>query len=426
MTIKKALLMVFLAVSIDSAQSINISGKVTDSGGVAILGAIIKLEKLGYSDTTESNGSFRLTDGATGISGQLNQTLSHNLSAIIHNGLLCVNVGNKSAVKVTTFNLNGEALSTIQKSMDAGINSIILPRLGTGVYLYKLKSGNNEFVLKSNSIGGISQGGVVSVQAFSAYNALAKQAKVTAAINDVIAVTKNGYLNYRSKVTNSDTSGIEIWMVICAGGLKDADSNVYQTVKIGNQVWTAENLRTTKYNDVSSIPLVADSLAWNIRTTPGYCYNNNTTNADSIIKFGALYNWYVVDPANPKKVAPEGWHVPTFAEWDTLSNYLITNGYNSDGKALAAKVDWSSWPRTGTVGNDLASNNGSGFSAIPCGARIYSGEFTWGDMDFWWSTTVDTAHLAKALSRSLSMGKGYLDWNLSNKSCGFSIRLLKD
>ena len=110
--------------------------------------------------------------------------------------------------------------------------------------------------------------------------------------------------------------------------VKDADGNVYTTVKIGNQVWTVENLRTTKYNDGSAIPLVTDSAAWVNLTTPGYCYYNNTTNADSIKKYGALYNWYAVDT---KKLAPAGWHVPTDAEWDTLQNYLIANGYNWDG-----------------------------------------------------------------------------------------------
>ena len=132
---------------------------------------------------------------------------------------------------------------------------------------------------------------------------------------------------------------------ICAGTITDFDGNGYQAVKIGNQVWTVENLRTTKYNDGTAIPYVTDSAAWVNLTTPGYCYFNNMVNADSIRKFGALYNWYAVDT---KKLAPAGWHVPTDAEWDTLENYLIANGYNWDGttdsnkiaKSLAAKTDW--------------------------------------------------------------------------------------
>jgi uncharacterized protein (TIGR02145 family) len=80
----------------------------------------------------------------------------------------------------------------------------------------------------------------------------------------------------------------------------------------------AENLRVTKYNDGTAITKITDSAVWynisyNNLTTPAYCFYNNTTNADSIKKFGALYNWYVVDT---KKLAPAGWHVPTDSEWE--------------------------------------------------------------------------------------------------------------
>ena len=141
------------------------------------------------------------------------------------------------------------------------------------------------------------------------------------------------------------------------GTVTDIDGNTYKTVKIGDQWWIAENLRTTKYNDGTSIPHVTDSSEWNTLTTPGYCYYNNTNNADSIRKFGALYNWYTI---NTKKLAPAGWHVPSDSEWKVLEEYLIANGYNWDGttdsnkiaKSLAAKTDWKSSNEEGHVGNN--------------------------------------------------------------------------
>jgi len=215
------------------------------------------------------------------------------------------------------------------------------------------------------------------------------------------------------------------------GTVTDIDGNVYQTVKIGNQVWTVENLRTTKYNDGTPIPLVTDSVAWKALNTSGYCYYNNTTNADNIKKYGALYNWYVV---NTKKLAPKGWHVPTDAEWTTLENYLIANGYNWDGtttgnkiaKSMAAKTDWeTSATLPGAIGNDLMKNNRSGFSALPGCYRGIDGNFyLCGILGFWWSATERDA--STAYYRDLSyFVDTFIGYNY-NKSCGLSVRLLRD
>jgi uncharacterized protein (TIGR02145 family) len=432
MNTTKTLFAVLAAVSVCSAQSVNISGIVKNSAGIGITGAAVKLEKGGQTATTGSDGSFTLTN-ATSVKGRINQSQPNQQFVAINNGIVYVNFQAKSAIKITAFDLTGKALSTVQQLMDAENHSIALPRIGVGVYLYKVKSGNSEFVLKCNSVVGATQGNAVSVQGSSSSNALTKQAKVAASINDVIAVTKDGYLNYRVVVYNSDTSGIEIQMIVCAGTVTDADGNVYQSVRIGNQVWTVENLRTTKYNDKSAIPLVTDGVEWGHLTTPGYCYFNNTTNADSIKKYGVLYNWYAADI---KKLATAGWHVPTDAEWDTLQNYLIVNGGNWDGttmgnkiaKCLAAKTDWLTSIGPGASGNDLTKNNESGFSALPDGKRYggSSSDYYFGFClnAYWWSTTEsDVTH---AYGRTLYDDRDGLDRNSYGKFSGICLRLLRD
>jgi len=213
--------------------------------------------------------------------------------------------------------------------------------------------------------------------------------------------------------------------------ITDIDGNVYHTITLGTQTWTVENLRTTKYNDGSAIPLVTDGTAWGNLTTPGYCYYNNTTSSDSIKKFGALYNWYTV---NTGKLAPTGWHVPTDAEWDTLEKYLLAHGYNWDGtttnnkmaKSISAQTDWATSRVAGAVGNNLSRNNTSGFSALPGGFRDLIGRFSSiGHNGFWWSTTAYVAPFA--YYRYLYYDSNELSRDYFNMiSYGFSVRLLRN
>jgi uncharacterized protein (TIGR02145 family) len=222
------------------------------------------------------------------------------------------------------------------------------------------------------------------------------------------------------------------------GTITDINGNIYHTVKIGTQEWTIENLRVTLYNDGSAIPLVMDSAAWDSLYTPGYCYYNNTTNADSIRQLGALYNWYVVETG---RLAPTGWHVPTAADWTILENYLVLNGYNWDGTtdtsvynklamSLAAKTDWkectdSSYCEEGDLGVAMASNNSTSFSALPGGSRYSNGDFDIiGYYCGWWSSTdVDDLN---AFDRGLVSGGGGLLSGKYHKKSGNYVRLLRD
>ncbi|MDX2415464.1 MAG: FISUMP domain-containing protein, partial [Bacteroidales bacterium] len=115
----------------------------------------------------------------------------------------------------------------------------------------------------------------------------------------------------------------------------DIDGNVYKTVEIGTQTWMAENLRTTKYNDSTSIPLVSDSIAWITMTSPAYCWYKNDS-ASYKATYGALYNGYAV---STEKLCPTGWHVPSSSEWKTMMREFLGGDANlstiSGGDSLA-------------------------------------------------------------------------------------------
>ncbi len=212
----------------------------------------------------------------------------------------------------------------------------------------------------------------------------------------------------------------------------DIDGNVYATVRIGKQVWTVENLKTTNYNDGTAIPLIKDKDEWNSfgkDDKAAYCYYDNKP--DNYNKYGALYNFYAIDTG---KLAPKGWHVPTDAEWEELQEYLIANGYNWDGtkeenkiaKSLAAKTNWKTDDNNdGGIGNDLSKNNRSGFSALPGGYRYLDGVFNYiGYHGCFWSATEDVAYLA--FYRCIYYNSDYLYRKDDNLGCGFSVKLLRD
>jgi len=198
------------------------------------------------------------------------------------------------------------------------------------------------------------------------------------------------------------------------GTMTDQDGNVYKTVTIGTQTWMAENLRTTKYNDGTDIPLVTDDKEWYDLTTGAYSNYNNTNNIDTIATYGRLYNWYAV---NTGKLAPKGWHIPTDAEWATLLTYLGSENVAGGKLKETGTKHWNS--------PNIAATNETGFTALPGGLRSSNGSFTnIGNYGFWWSATENSNIYAwNRIMYNISSNVGI---NYNNKKFGFSVRCVKD
>jgi uncharacterized protein (TIGR02145 family) len=195
--------------------------------------------------------------------------------------------------------------------------------------------------------------------------------------------------------------------------VKDKDGNVYNTKKIGIQVWMVENLKTTKYNDGTPIPIVTDDSQWISLTTPAFCwYSNNEGIRNS--GFGALYNYYAV---NTGKLCPEGWHVPTTAEWNILEDYI---GGQSVAGGKLKQTGTSNWRSPNTGATDEF-----GFSALPGGGRIANnGYYRYiNEEGNWWTSngSVNNGDL-----RSINYDSPVLSFYTSSKRNGYSIRCIKD
>jgi uncharacterized protein (TIGR02145 family) len=194
----------------------------------------------------------------------------------------------------------------------------------------------------------------------------------------------------------------------------DADGNVYATVTIDTQTWMAENLKTTKYNDGTTIPLVPNFSNWESLTTPGYCWYKNEPRYGDF--YGAIYNWYTV---NTGKLCPSGWHVPTQAEWETLIDYLGGTSVAGGKLKQTFVLHWND-PNVGAT-------NEFGFTALPGG---YRNTFASADYQgvravsrFWTATETDSD---RAQFISISNDKITASIVSLLKNNGHSVRCIKD
>jgi uncharacterized protein (TIGR02145 family) len=195
--------------------------------------------------------------------------------------------------------------------------------------------------------------------------------------------------------------------------VSDKDGNVYHTVTIGTQVWMAENLKTTKYNDGAPISNITDGTAWTALTTPAFCWYNNDSVGLKVTGYGALYNWYAV---NSGKLCPTGWHVPSDAEWTKLTAYLGGDTFAGGKLKEAGTTHWT--------GTSPGCDNSSGFTALGSGWRDLYSFYYGGYGAMWWSSTADNT--ANAWYRGMYYFVSSVERKTKPKSDGFSIRCLKD
>ena len=213
----------------------------------------------------------------------------------------------------------------------------------------------------------------------------------------------------------------------------DIDGNIYNTVTIGKQVWTVENLTTTRYQNGDLIQTtIPAKLDIKYESNPKYqwAYDGDVR---KVKLYGRLYTWYVA--VDPRGICPFGWHVPSDAEWTILENYLIENRYNYDkltqynevAISLASSFGWEFSKDKGAPGNNdyAESANKTGFTALPGGYRDYDGNFmNFGRDGSWWSSSEESNY--QAYYRYIHFNRSDLTRSSNIEFCGASIRCIKD
>jgi uncharacterized protein (TIGR02145 family) len=323
---------------------------------------------------------------------------------------------------ITVFDMTGRQLSQTQNYLDKSKQELRLSGLKDGFYLINVRGNNYQYSGKLLCTG--QSDGTLSIEKVSENNEVNDEKTsetgnkggqdnvVGFAVSSGDALSYTGYSGkavgvgiYGTVVTTgipSQDSTIIFNFIPCSDGVND-----YLTVKINTQIWMAENLKTTKYNDGTAITKIAGSEP----ITEAYTYYNNDISNLNI--YGALYNWYAV---NTGKLCPTGWHVPNKAEWSILSDFL--GGLLIAGGKMK-ETGYKHWlaPNTGAT-------NKSGFGGLPggIGTTTFGDKGTWAY--FWSSNEYDNSWSYFCELYNTGTVGGIAGATLKER--GMSVRCLKD
>lgn len=323
-----------------------------------------------------------------------------------------VHLKRSEKVNVAVFTLAGEKVAAFSRKLDVGSHTFRIHLSKPQAYLLSVQTGTETSSIKMVNTG---NGGFDKIQYVAGKDSEIGILKSEKGSTDELFVLGDtlSFIGYSTIAGEFCTSSEVIRQILSSQTIElqftvaetfvcgtshvfDYDGNVYNTVQIGAQCWMKENVRATHFADGTPIPIATTNS-----TTNAYCcYPNN--DASTVPTYGLLYNWPAVmqmdfnsEESDIQGICPDGWHVPCEQEWYTLLYYMMgqsnlqcDNQSDNIGKALASTSGWQSCGSNCTVGNDLSTNNASGFSAMPAGS--YDGYYdneNFGYKAFFWSSS---------------------------------------
>ena len=324
---------------------------------------------------------------------------------------------------IKVFDMTGKKVAQIRSYLENSLQEFRLSGLQSGFYMISVTG--NSYSLSGKLIGNGKPSGQISIGKISSNLAAEEKPSKTKSnkgvqdyidmpysIGDRIKFTgiSGNYSTVKTDIPTGDKT-ITFNFIACT----DGDNNNYPVVEIGNQVWMAENLKTTKYRNGDLIgTTVPSTLNIYNEVTPRYqwAYEGNESNVSI---YGRLYTWDIV--TDNRNICPTAWHVPSESEWSVMINYLGGSAYSGAGAKIM---------ETGSFywGNFNPGTNASGFSALPAGCRLATtGSFyaLRGD-SFWWTTNGSGIN---AKTTNLNINGGIVTIAYQDKASGFSIRCLK-
>lgn len=341
---------------------------------------------------------------------------------------------NGGAALITLHDVAGRTLVTRSANLPAGIQRLRVTCEGPGVHLLTVVQGGVRSALRLTAMEGDGVAGISLVGGADHGAPKSDRSMFTWAPGDALRyigyatdgdIVHSAVIDEVPEATASRTFDLFVGLACPESPfVTDIDGNVYPAVQVGTQCWMAANLKTTRYRNGTTIPNVTDNTAWSQLNNGAWCNYHNDIDYDAI--YGKLYNWYAA--ANPN-MCPQGWHVPTEAEWQQLESEMgMPSGelgltgmrgtvYNVGGK-LKTNTLWA--------GQNFGATNEIGFSGLPGGSiNLFSGTFLHlGLIGLWWSVSENGPEYAWARAiHSLNYG---IERDFNYKFGGLSLRCVKD
>jgi uncharacterized protein (TIGR02145 family) len=284
---------------------------------------------------------------------------------------------------VELYDLSGKRIFSYQQMFETGSQSFNLSGLTNGIFLVRVYAQSYNYIGKIISINSndkqcmVSFSGTETKYFSSIKKSVSTIPQMQYNLGERLKLT--GYSGKNSTVISiipeKDTT-LQFNFISCT----DGDGSNYPVVQIGNQLWMAENLMTSKYEDSTPITYISQDSEWINLSTPAFCYYE--FDASNKSRYGSLYNRFTFDEDinGGKNVCPKDWHVPIDAEWTTLSEFL---GNNSSVGGKLKETGLLHWENP----NSLASNE-TGFTGLPGGGFFKESNFIGLGFDsYCWSST---------------------------------------
>lgn len=349
---------------------------------------------------------------------------------------------NAGKVRLSLCDINGRQVSGWEGTVEEGIQKFGIRSASRGVYLLRIESGGLISMARFINSG---NGGGSNEISYSGYAGELQKADKNptdrikgGAVERVMLYSTGDKLRYTAKskyyfTVFADVPTGDKTVTFTFARCSDFENNRYKVVKIGTQIWMAENLKSGYYSDGAPLPYVNTVSAWDALTVSdkAFCYyDDNTANLNT---YGALYTWSAAmngaaasstNPSNVQGACPVGWHLPSDAEWhsmilviDPSAQYTTTESSFAGG--MLKEAGNSHWAAPNTGASDYY-----GFRALPSGRRLETGTFSQlGYNAMWWSTSDASGN---ARDRTLYYTFERIDRAPAYKNVGYAIRCVKN